>query len=313
MGTLTHSIARKKSKTLFTFLTRDSDGAVYDTTVSSFIEGLALHLVSANIDRAKYRVPYSEVYAGMYRLEVECSNFVDSTYTLDSRYLNGEVESLSTDKVSLKVSSGEVLDGDLDIQASLSAGLTLFCYIRDTFTSHYLQTDMIGFKNFSPLDDAEITRQLFRHTFTPNGTEYSLSRSLASIPDTVLEVSIYNLRETEGQNVEYKAGLPLKIHVLNGKQQRGVLFDEILLNHDTKTNDNLRYVAPNGDPIAEAEVYVFRKSDYTSDSLDNALGRTLTNTQGRWVAPVPVQAGVTYTILFFKGSTYGPDTAEVSV
>ncbi len=309
MGTLTHSVALEKSQTVFAFLTKETDSAVYNNSASSFEVGTSLHLISSNLDRAKYRVPYTEIYAGMYRLELDCSTFGDGNYGLDTRTLTGQVESLSIDSVSLKLEAGVVKDGDLDIQASMSAGLTLFAYIKDTFTNTYLLASMSGFKVFSPLDDEEATRATFRHLFTPNGTDYSLSRALSTIPDTVLEVTIYSLR----QGVEYKAGLPISVHVLNGKQQRGVLFDEILLSHDTKTNDNLRYIAPNGAPIASAEVYVFRKSDYTTDSLDKAVGRTLTNAEGRWVAPIPVQAGDTYTVLFFKGSSFGPDTAEVTV
>ena len=310
MGTLAHSIARKKDKTIFCFLIRESDGAVYNFQTSSFVTGLHLHLVTSNLERAKYRVPYREVYTGMYKVEVDCSAFSDGDYSLDSRFLDeGTIESLTTDSVSIKILDGEAQDGTLFIEANIKAGLTLFAYIRDTFTGMYLLSDLSGFKVFSPLDDEEEVRSTFRHTFTANGDLYTLSRSLSTVPDTIIEVSVYNLRNS----VEYKAGRSVTVHVLNGKQQRGVLFDEILINHDTLVNDNFRYVAPNGEPIDAAEIYVFKKSEYTSDSLDNALGRTLTNAEGRWVSPIPVQAGDTYTIVFFKGSEYGPDVAEVAV
>ena len=310
MGTLAYSLAREKGKSVFSFITRDSDSAVYNNTTGAFVKNLHLHLVTNNNDRANYRVPYREVYSGMYTLELDVSTFLDGSYTLTSRLLdNNSIEALQIDSVSISVIDGEPQDGTLSLYIALSPGRTVFCYKRDTFTDMYLRSDMSGFKVFSPLDDEESVRALFRHSFVPNSSTYSLSKSLSTVPDTVLDVSVYKL----ASNVEYLVGRPIKIHVLKGKQQRGVLFKEILLSHDTTSNDAYRYVAPNGDPIASADVYVFKKSEYSSDRLDLAIGKTITDPQGRWVAPIPVPAGDTYTILFFKSSEFGPDTSDVVV
>lgn len=310
MGTLAYSLAREKGKSVFSFITRDSDSAVYNYTTGAFVKNLHLHLVTNNNDRANYRVPYREVYSGMFTLELDVSTFVDDSYTLTSRVLdNDSIESLQIDSVTISVLSGEPQDGTLSLDITLSPGLNIFSYIRDTFTGMYLRSDMSGFKVFSPLDDEESVRVLFRHSFIPNSSTYTLSKSLATVPDTVLDVSVYKL----SSNIEYLVGRPIKIHVLNGKQQRGVLFKEVLLSHDTLANDTYRYVSPNGEPIGSADVYVFKKSEYSSDRLDLALGKTTTDPQGRWVAPIPVPAGDTYTILFFKSSEFGPDTADVVV
>jgi hypothetical protein len=119
---------------------------------------------------------------------------------------------------------------------------------------------------------------------------------------------VYYLRE---DGLEIKAGLPSTINVLNNKQQRGLNFDTVYLSHDTKENDHLRYVKPNGEPISGAQVLVFETSKYIANSFDGALGITYTNPSGRWVSPIPVRAGASYTVVFFLKEKYGPDSVEV--
>lgn len=309
MGTLAHSLARATGKSAFAFLIRESDGAIYDNTNSVFVENQQLHLTNDEATRSRFRISYTELKTGLYRLEVDSTNFVDGNYTLQSRFLDSGIESLPIDVVSIRLLEGEVQDGDINIEATLPAGLTIFCYIKDVFTNSYLKSDMSGFAHFYPLDAIESTRANFRHSFTGNGTSYVLNRSLATIEDTVLEVSVYNLRD----GLEYKAGSPVRVHVANNKQQRGVLFTTVMVDHNTSSPDNLRFLASNGDPISEADVYIFKQSEYTSGVYDNALGRTKTNSEGRWVDSLPVPAGDTYVVVFFKPYLYGPNNIQVQL
>jgi hypothetical protein len=92
-----------------------------------------------------------------------------------------------------------------------------------------------------------------------------------------------------------------------------VLYNKIQVNHDTPFNDNLRYVKPNGDPVASANVYIFKESEYVADKLDNAIGFTTTDPSGRWVAPIPVDAGYSYVVIFFLKNKYGPDKVTITL
>ena len=86
-----------------------------------------------------------------------------------------------------------------------------------------------------------------------------------------------------------------------------------MVNHDIEQFDHIRYLAPNGEPISGAEVYLFKKSEYSSDQFDNALGRTLTGDDGRWQEAIPAQAGDTYTVVLFKQGEYGPDVIDIAI
>lgn len=310
MGFLVHTLARKKDSSLFAFIIRQSDGAVYNNVESQFIEEVQLHLVNDAISRAKFRVPYVETRVGHYRLEVDCTLFADDDYTLQSRYLTEGEESTPTDVVSIGVESGEVQESTLSLSTSTGANITLFSYIKDKFTGKYMRADNGNFAIMSLADESEELRASFRHSLIETSPgEYSLDRDLSSVPDTVLTVSLYQL----ANGVEYQAGLPITVHVHDGRQQRGVIFNTVMVNHDIGTFDNLRYLAPNGDPVEGAEVYIFRKSEYQADSFDGALGRTVTRSDGRWVDAIPVQAGDTYTVLLFKSGLYGPDVIDIAV
>jgi hypothetical protein len=310
MGFLVHTLARRQQSTLFAFIIRESDGAVYNNVRGEFVPEVQLHLVLDNLSRSKFRVPYVETRAGSYRLEVDCTDFLDSNYTVQSRFITAGQESTPTDVVSVNVSSGEVQDSTLNMSISSKANLNLFCFIKDKFTDKYLRSNSSDFVTMSLADESEELRSQFRHSLNELAPgEYQLDRDLSNVPDTVLLVTLYQLVN----DVEYKAAQPVTVHVHDGRQQRGVLFNTVMVNHDILEFDNLRYLAPNGDPIEGAEVYVFKKSEYSSDQFDNALGRTRTGPDGRWLEAIPLQAGDTYTVVLFKQGLYGPDVIDVAI
>jgi hypothetical protein len=310
MGTLAHTIARKDNSTLFAFILRESDGAVYNNVTQQFIEGLNLHLTLDEQSRLPFRVPYAPLRSGAYRVEVDCTNFIDGSYTIQSRFLDQGQESIPTEITSVFLESGEVKDGTLNMSANLPSGLNVFCFIKNVYTGKYLKNDMSDFLGLSLMDESEDLRAGFRHSFTEIAPgEYLLNRSLSNVPDTVLLVTVYYLRN----NLEYKIGLPITVHVANGKHQRGILFDTVMVNHDILEFDKLRYLAPNGEPIDGAQVYIFKKSEYSADRFDNALGRTITRSDGRWISAIPVQAGDTYVVVLHKDSEYGPNTIDIAL
>jgi hypothetical protein len=310
MSTLVHTLARKDNSSLFAFIIRESDSAVYKNTTQQFSVGQLLHLTLDEPSRSQFRVPYVALRSGAYRLEVDSTTFPDGDYTIQSRFIADGQESIPTDTVSVTLVSGVPQDGTLNMSAELPSGLSLFCFIKDTYTSKYLKNNMTDFLGLSLMDETEDLRAGFRHAFNEvSPGVYALDRSLAAVPDTVLEVTVYYLRE----GLEYKAGLPIVVHVHDGRQQRGILFNTVMVNHDTVEFDHLRYLTPSGVPIEGAQVYLFKKSEYQADRFDNALGRTLTRSDGRWTDAIPVQAGDTYTVVLFKEAAYGPDSIELAI
>lgn len=87
----------------------------------------------------------------------------------------------------------------------------------------------------------------------------------------------------------------------------------VALSEDYGGTDSLRYDDPDGAPIEDAQVRVYKKIDYDLENYGAAIGVTTTDTAGGWVNPVTVEAGFTYTIEFFKPGAFGPDTQEVVV
>lgn len=87
----------------------------------------------------------------------------------------------------------------------------------------------------------------------------------------------------------------------------------VTLDEDYSVENNLRYETPDGAPIAEAQVRVYKKVDYDLANYAAVVGTTTTDADGGWVDPVTVEAGFTYIVQFFKPGVYGPDTREVIV
>lgn len=87
----------------------------------------------------------------------------------------------------------------------------------------------------------------------------------------------------------------------------------VKLDHNYNLSDALRYVTPGGSGIGEAQVRVYKKEDFDAGRLDAPVGITMTKADGRWVMPVLVNPGYTYTVQFYKPNEYGPDKIEVTV
>jgi hypothetical protein len=312
MGSIQSQLVQRTGGTYIAFLTRESDGALFNYTTLEFVPGQKLHLTLDDTTRSDFRIPYQEVSTGSYTFNIDCTDFSDGQYKIDSRPLNSSIEYPTVDLFWLDVEGGEVIDGALNIEIDSAPALALFCFVRRNVDSKYLKADQDSY--FGSLDipgDSEEYRSQYRipfYEYSPG--KYRVNRSLSGFDDGVYVATVYRLT---AQGVEMKAGSPVTIHVLDERQDRGVSYGTIFLNHDTIENDNLRYVKPNGDPIDKALVYVFNASEYSSDNLSNSIGTTYTTSDGRWAAPIPVQAGATYTIVFHKKGYFGPDSVTVSL
>lgn len=89
--------------------------------------------------------------------------------------------------------------------------------------------------------------------------------------------------------------------------------NNVPLDHNFDLPDNLRYMDAGGNPINDAQVRVYLRSDYDAKRLDSPVGVTLTRADGRWVNPVLVVPGFDYVVRFEAPFRFGPDIATITV
>jgi hypothetical protein len=84
------------------------------------------------------------------------------------------------------------------------------------------------------------------------------------------------------------------------------------VDHNTGGADNLRYVTPANAGIDNARVIAYLRSEYDAGTY-RRRGRTYTKSDGRWVAPLMLNAGMEYAIWFEESGVFGPDVKYVTV
>ncbi|MEM4206293.1 MAG: hypothetical protein QXQ43_03330 [Nitrososphaerota archaeon] len=109
---------------------------------------------------------------------------------------------------------------------------------------------------------------------------------------------------------------PTIINVKNGEIVTDTFIDKVAINHDFERPDTLTYVAPDGRPIEGAIIRVFDKAEYDAGKVNNPVGATITDSNGRWKNSILVEAGKTYYVIFQKIDpvmSFGPDKVEIVV
>ena len=312
MGVVQSQIIQPKNGTYIAYLSRLEDSALLNYIDMQFVPNVKLHLTLDYESRSVYRIPYVEIRPGSYSFNIDCTDFDNGKYYVDTRPLNAGIEYPTVDSFYFDLLDGNVVTGSLNVEIESAPGISLFCFVRRNIDSKYLKA--LGDTEFASLDipgDSEEYRSQFRIPFVERSPgKYFINRSLEGFNDGVYVATVYRLTS---QGIEVKSGSPVTIHVINERQDRGVVYDTIYLNHDTIENDNLRYVKPNGEPVDNAKVSVFIASEYQSDVTTNPLGVTYTTLDGRWAAAIPVKAGISYTIIFHKAGFYGPDSVTIAL
>jgi len=87
----------------------------------------------------------------------------------------------------------------------------------------------------------------------------------------------------------------------------------VALYEDYTTVNSLQCVAETGDPVENAQIRVYKKTDYDLKNFGAVIGATITDARGAWTHPITVEAGFTYSIEFFKPGEYDPVAQEVVV
>lgn len=88
------------------------------------------------------------------------------------------------------------------------------------------------------------------------------------------------------------------------------------VDHDYDGTDSLRYVDAEGQPIAGADVLLYRAADFTAVQTlptdDKIVAATTTGSDGRWVTPLLVDPGE-YVLVLRKTGSFGPDVTALTV
>lgn len=87
----------------------------------------------------------------------------------------------------------------------------------------------------------------------------------------------------------------------------------VKVDHNYPTPTSLRYQTAGGNPIEDAVIRIFKKTDFDLGLTTVALATTKTNARGEWISPVYLTTGFTYTVSFAKEGLYGPDVCEIVV
>lgn len=87
----------------------------------------------------------------------------------------------------------------------------------------------------------------------------------------------------------------------------------VKLDHNFNLPNNYQYVTIDGDPIDQATVRVYKKTEWDAGNATVVVGITKTDDNGQWRVPVPVEPGYTYTLVYHKENEFGPDVVEVTV
>ena len=86
----------------------------------------------------------------------------------------------------------------------------------------------------------------------------------------------------------------------------------VMVNHNYPGEDDLRVLAPNGDPIEGVVITVFELVPYSAGIVDTWVGVSSTDVEGRWTAPILLDEAQTYVVHFEKPTMYGPSVLEIT-
>jgi hypothetical protein len=86
----------------------------------------------------------------------------------------------------------------------------------------------------------------------------------------------------------------------------------VAVNHNTGGTDNLRYLY-GSNPIGDGTIIAYLASDYTAGNTSNPQGQSTTGADGRWLSPIILQSGYTYTLAFSKQGVFETSTTSVTV
>jgi hypothetical protein len=180
---------------------------------------------------------------------------------------------------------------------------TYYVQIREESTGDYYDTDSSSFVPFGSLVDGNLPMT----EAPPASGCWELNVDLG------VSTGLYTLLPRDGLTDLLLPDKSKRVYLVGGSNAVDDARARVLLTANYGGVDALRLLTDRGDPVEGATVMVFTKADYDADMIDRPVGVTTTRVDGRWTDAVPVNAGITYTILYHKAYSIGPVSTEVVV
>lgn len=308
MSIHTSTLSQPSGRTFIAYVFRDADSFILTPETSEFSADVLSDL-QGNA-RVPYRVVYEERAPGSYYANIDVVNFLDGDYTLEARELSNGIEYSNVLQDVFSVAGGDISSTDVVIKITASPAKALFTYIQSVHSSLFYSAETLTLSALNLASSTSETRSTFRHAFNEEfPSKYVLLINAQNIPNGTYSFRTYELVG----DIEIEAGEAHIVRVQGGKQLSGIDFGEVNLSADTGGKDNLRYLEASGSPVVGASVTVYLTNEYRQDNINNPLGKTVTSSDGRWETPVSVEPGSTYTVVFYKRGSFGPNSTEVLV
>lgn len=181
---------------------------------------------------------------------------------------------------------------------------TYYAYVRQDATGLYYDEDDGTFKAFGSLVDGQV--------------DLAEDPNIAGCWAVTLDLSgeddgVYTFIPRDGLTDFLVEDWVAAFYLVDGDPLPDQARAQVALHTDFGGIDALRFEDENGDPVEGAVVRVFTKLEFDTNALDNPIGVTATNATGRWVNPVFVNAGDTYTVHFQRDGLVGPVSVEIIV
>lgn len=120
------------------------------------------------------------------------------------------------------------------------------------------------------------------------------------------------LADVDVDDIDLIPWAPLSVVLGGSAAPPPPVFDNtVKLDHDFMFPGDLAYYTPGGTPIAGAQIRVYYKTQYDVGNLTAPVGLTSTDAAGKWVQPVFVVPGFSYSIRYELPNEFGPDVREV--
>lgn len=178
-----------------------------------------------------------------------------------------------------------------------------YVYLRRDSDAFYFDTNDNTFKSFGTLIDGQIE-------LTEDADQSGLWQVSISVPED--QTGSYSLIPRDEDDLIVVDGFQ-QVYLVDGEPTRSLVGAAVFLSDQYGGVDDYRLIDAAGDSVEGAAVRVYTKTDYDASDLSSPVGVTFTNEQGRWMDPVPVTPGATYTVVFHKDGVVGPTSVEIIV
>ncbi len=182
--------------------------------------------------------------------------------------------------------------------------VTYYAYIKQKDVDLYIDFSDDTWKPFASLVTPTIL-----YTEDPNQLGiWTFSYTLPAFTGVIDIIS----RDTPNDLLVPDYGL-ISVGIDNGDPLLDLAAPQVMIHTDTGGLDEFQVTDNNGDPIENAIIRLFTKLDFDAGDFDAPIALTTTDANGRWLNPIPVNAGATYVILVNKPHVFGSVSVEVTV